>query len=188
MSAAGAGAGGGDTGAVITGVGMVTSIGYRAWPAAAAMVARAKRFFEMDEVLDREGEPVVAAPVKLFADSSQPSLELALAAAGEAIAQAFGGADDRLESLRVWVSMSSGPSGAAKGPSALGVRPRPAGAGHPGAAPRARQRAAHGPHAAGLLAARDAVDRLRDRRSTSAWSAASTRCCRCWPRWTRRIG
>jgi len=74
---------------VITGVGMVTSIGYSASVAANSVRAGIQRFVEMEETSDREGEPVVGAPVALLVDHAAPQIEMMTMAASEAFETAF---------------------------------------------------------------------------------------------------
>jgi 3-oxoacyl-[acyl-carrier-protein] synthase-1 len=151
-----------DAEVVITGVGMVTSVGHRAWPAAAAMLARVQRFVEIDELLDREGEPIAAAQVSRFAEEDQPALAMALAAAAEAMGQSFPDAEEALERLRAWVSIDTGPLAGDGGAPPLGVSPwdrlRLA---VPGLRVEPDSQLPTGHHAAGLLGLRAAVDRLR---------------------------
>jgi 3-oxoacyl-[acyl-carrier-protein] synthase-1 len=99
---------------VITGLGMVTSIGYRAAVATTSARAGLQRFVELEGAFDRTGEAVVGAPVALLGKHPTPLIEMMTLAAAEAFGAAYPAADQPPRSL--WVSVSVGAPVGAAGP------------------------------------------------------------------------
>ena len=91
---------------VITGIGMVTSIGYETAVAATSVRAGLQRFVELEEEFDRNEEPIVAAPVALLEDDPSGQIVMMNMAAAEAFAMAFGSAEKAPQPL--WASVSVG--------------------------------------------------------------------------------
>jgi len=90
----------------ITGIGMVTSIGYETAVAATSVRAGLKRFVELEDTFDRNEEPIVGAPVALLEGDPTVQIGMMTLAATEAFAMAFGSADKAPKPL--WASLSTG--------------------------------------------------------------------------------
>jgi 3-oxoacyl-[acyl-carrier-protein] synthase-1 len=143
---------------------MVTSVGYEVPVAATSVRAGLQRFVEMEDESDREGEPVVGAPVALLRGHPTPLIEMMTMAAGEAFASAF---PSGAIAQPLWVSVSAGPTPASGPP--LGRYPLErlqAALGHVPLAPDSEV-IDSGYHTAVLEAVARGVQRLHQRAATA---------------------
>jgi 3-oxoacyl-[acyl-carrier-protein] synthase-1 len=72
---------------IITGLGIVSSVGYSAQPTCAALRAGISRFTELKDIVNRHGEIIVVSKIEEFEPLTDRAKEIAMACCQEAISQ-----------------------------------------------------------------------------------------------------